>query len=160
MKNEVPMIDLTSPVRPLETHLVVPFTGVRPLRSSPDDAGFDLHACLPPYLPRGEYTLADTRKLFWTGTSVNIPKGYYGQIQGRSGLASKGVVPHLGVIDAGYTGEIGVILFNHGDGPVTVKDGDRIAQIIIHKLPNVRFHAVEAFPDTARGDNGFGSSGR
>lgn len=157
MKNEIPMIDLTSPHRPQETYLPVSYIGAQPTRSSPDDAGFDLRV----YLPRGEYTLyAGTKKLFGTDTRLSIPRGYYGQIQGRSGLASRGVVPHLGVIDAGYTGEIAVILFNHGDGPVTFQDGDRIAQIIIHKLPSVRFHVVDEFPDTDRGNNGFGSSGR
>lgn len=156
MKNEVPMIDLTSPARAQETHVAVPFIGTQPVRSKPADAGFDLVAVLP-----RDYALhADCYKLIGTGTKLNIPKGYYGQIQGRSGLASKGVVPHLGVIDAGYTGEIAVILFNHGDKTLAIKNGDRIAQIVIHKLPSVRFHAVEAFADTERGDNGFGSSGR
>lgn len=95
---------------------------------------------------------------YWSGFAVG---GIEAQVRPRSGLALKqGIHVHLGTIDADYRGEIGVILFNLGNEPFTIKKGDRIAQIVFLPILNVTLAEVNEFDhSTTRGDNGFGSSG-
>jgi dUTP pyrophosphatase len=103
------------------------------------------------------------RALVPTGWHVAIPEGFEGQVRPRSGLALKHGVTVLnapGTIDADYRGEIGVILINHADAPFEVRRGERIAQLVIAAVARVRTVEVASLDETARGDAGFGSTGR
>ena len=121
------------------------------------DAGFDLVSVEDYVLRPGE------RRAIGTGLQVEIPEGYEMQIRPRSGLAFKQGVTVLnspGTIDVGYRGEIKVILVNHGDGNYEVKKGERIAQGVINELPKVTIVEVSELSETARGEGGFGSTGK
>jgi dUTP pyrophosphatase len=127
----------------------------RPMRLNSNDAGIDLRSC-------EEYVLApQERMLIRTGISLKIPDGYYGRIAPRSGLAIKhGIDVLAGVIDAGYRGEIGVVLHNTDkDNSFNIHKDDRVAQLIIEKCYNMEFIEVENIDHSPRGNNGFGSSG-
>jgi len=129
-----------------------------PERATEHASGFDLRACVvaPVVVPPGGRTIIPT------GFAIAVPLGFEAQVRPRSGLALKSGVTLLnapGTIDADYRGEIGVILVNHGDLPVTVGRGDRIAQLIVQRVPDVRFELVDELPDTARGAGGFGHTG-
>ena len=98
-----------------------------------------------------------------TGIAVAVPDGYAGLVVPRSGLAARhgiGVVNGPGLLDAGYRGEIGVILINHGAEPFTVERGDRIAQLVVLPVVVQEFIEVDELPPSPRGDGGFGSTGR
>lgn len=132
---------------------------ILPVRATPGSVGADLCACLdaPILLPKGG------RAIIPTGIAVEIPRGYGGFVFGRSGLGIKhGIVPSnaVGVIDSDYRGEILVGLSNHGEDDYTIAPGERIAQLVL--LPIVAAEIVESttLGDTARGDGGFGSTGR
>ena len=103
------------------------------------------------------------RILVATGLSMAIPMGYVGLIHPRSGLAfNKGltVLNSPGTIDAGYRGEVKVLLINHSQyEPVTIQKGERIAQLIIQKVEFADFKEVDALSETERGEGGFGSTG-
>lgn len=129
-----------------------------PERATEHAAGFDLRACVatPVVVPAGGRTLVPT------GFAIALPVGYEAQIRPRSGLALGSGVTLLnapGTIDADYRGEIGVIIVNHGTSPVTIARGDRIAQMVIHRLPDVALEAVADLPETSRGAGGFGHTG-
>jgi len=126
-----------------------------PYKANPDDAGYDLMASENCHIP------PLTRKLVRTGISVAIPEGLYGRIAPRSGLALKhGIDVLAGVVDSGYRGEIGVILYNTDkDNAFSVHVGDRIAQLIIEKHHMFDFIEVSKLPTTIRSNKGFGSSG-
>ena len=103
------------------------------------------------------------RKLIPTGLYIEIPIGYEAQVRPRSGLALKHGITVLnspGTIDADYRGEIGVILINLSDSEFTVNDGDRIAQMIIAGHERAELVQTDIIGNTARGDGGFGHSGR
>ncbi len=121
-------------------------------------AGMDLRANLEePY-----FLKSLERKLILTGLYLEIPEGYEAQIRARSGLALKkgiGVLNSPGTIDADYRGEIGIILINLSDKEVLIKDGDRIAQIIIAPCLQAKWKPVEILEETMRGKKGFGSTG-
>lgn len=102
------------------------------------------------------------RALVPTGVSIALPEGFEAQIRPRSGLALKSGVTCLnspGTIDADYRGTIGVILANLGDAPVTIRRGDRIAQLIVAPVARAQFDLVEELPESVRGAGGFGSTG-
>lgn len=132
-----------------------------PRRATPGAAGLDLCAYLPDggplVLPPGE------RARIATGVSLAIPGGYEGQVRPRSGLAlSHGltVLNAPGTIDADYRGDVQILLVNHGSEPVTIHDGDRIAQLVIaHAADAVLVAAETDLPPTKRGAGGFGSTG-
>jgi dUTP pyrophosphatase len=129
-----------------------------PERATAHASGFDLRACVdgPLVVPAGG------RVLVPTGVVIAVPPGYEAQIRPRSGLALKSGVTLLnapGTIDADYRGEVGVIVVNHGSSPVTIGRGDRIAQMVIHELPEVDLTPVDELPETARGAGGFGHTG-
>ena len=129
-----------------------------PARATANASGFDLRACLPGPL----VVPAGGRALVPTGVAIAVPQGFEAQIRPRSGLALKSGVTLLnspGTIDADYRGEVGVIVVNHGAAPVTIARGDRIAQLVIHKLPDVELELVPELPETARGAGGFGHTG-
>lgn len=128
-----------------------------PARAHPGDAGLDLHARVGVTLDPGE------RALVPTGVAIALPAGYAAFVHPRSGLAAKhgiGVVNGPGTIDAGYRGEIGVVLINlDAQAPVTLHRGDRIAQLVVQQLPPVTLVEVERLPGSARDTGGFGSTG-
>ncbi|WP_174273572.1 dUTP diphosphatase [Sphingomonas bacterium] len=98
-----------------------------------------------------------------TGFGIAIPEGYEVQVRPRSGLALKYGITCLntpGTIDADYRGEVKVILANLGDTPFEVKRGERIAQLVPAQVQRARFEEVDALDETARGQGGFGSTGR
>lgn len=102
------------------------------------------------------------RKLFPTGLYIELPAGYEAQIRPRSGLALKKGITVLntpGTIDADYRGEIGVILINLSQEPVTIEDGERICQMVIAKHEQPKLVEVEVLGETERGAGGFGHSG-
>ena len=103
------------------------------------------------------------RAMIPTGLSIALPQGTEAQVRPRSGLAAKYGVTVLnspGTIDADYRGEIRVILVNLSDRPFTVNPGDRIAQLVMAKYESVTWDEVEILDETARGEGGFGSTGR
>lgn len=98
-----------------------------------------------------------------TGIRIAVPPGFEAQVRPRSGLALKhGVtIPNApGTIDADYRGPLGVIMANLGDEPFVIRRGDRIAQLVIAPVARAELEVVDELPDTARGDGGFGHSGR
>lgn len=98
--------------------------------------------------------------LISTGVSFAIPKGYVGLIWPRSGLAlKKGVDVLAGVIDSGYRGEIGVVLLNTGYDDVVIREGEKVAQILIQPVESVGILEVESLDESVRGEKNFGSSG-
>ncbi|MBA2338375.1 MAG: dUTP diphosphatase [Acidimicrobiia bacterium] len=127
-----------------------------PRQTHPGDAGVDLHARHSATLAPGERTLIPT------GIAVAIPEGHVGLVCPRSGLAMRhgiSVVNAPGVVDAGYRGELQVIAVNLGDETVTLRRGDRIAQLVVVPLANLGFDEVTELPASTRGEDGFGSSG-
>jgi dUTP pyrophosphatase len=121
-------------------------------------SGMDLYASL-----EKEVTLEPgERRLIPTGISVAIPEGFEGQIRPRSGLAIQkgiGIVNGPGTIDADYRGEIGVLLINFGKEPFTIRNGDRIAQMVICQVFKVHLEEVDDLPATQRQGGGFGHTG-
>ena len=121
-------------------------------------SGMDLFASLAI-----EVTLVPgDRKLIPSGMSVAIPEGFEGQIRPRSGLAVQkgiGIVNGPGTIDADYRGEIAVLLINFGKEPFTIRNGDRIAQMVISPVTRVTLEEVEDLPPTLRQGGGFGHTG-
>ena len=129
--------------------------GTLPQYAHPEDAGADLRASVEDIVP------ARSRKLIATGIHIKLPSGCVGLVWPRSGLAVKqGLDCGAGVIDAGYRGEVKVLLFNHTDTDHRVQPGDRIAQLIVQKVERVQFVPVDALEDSGRGGNGFGSTGK
>ena len=103
------------------------------------------------------------KKLIPTGISVAIPNNYEIQIRPRSGLAAKNSVSVLntpGTIDSDYRGEIKVILINHGKKKFKIKNGDRIAQMVVCPIVKIKFREVKNLPNSKRGSGGFGSTGK
>jgi dUTP pyrophosphatase len=103
------------------------------------------------------------RALVPTGLRVAVPEGWEMQVRPRSGLALKHGVTLAnapGTVDADYRGPLGVILINLGDAPYTIAHGERIAQAILAPVAQARFAPVAALGETARGEGGFGSTGR
>ena len=122
-------------------------------------SGLDLPAAVTEALTLapGEFRMVST------GLRLEIPPGYEGQVRPRSGLAAKyglGVVNTPGTIDADYRGTVQVILINWGPGPVTIHRGDRIAQLVVQRVPRVRVVEVDELGETMRQDGGFGHTGR
>lgn len=103
------------------------------------------------------------RKLIPTGLYIELPEGYEAQMRPRSGLALNeglGLLNSPGTIDADYRGEIGVILVNLSNEPVTIKDGDRICQMVINKVEQAEWIEVDTLDETERGTGGFGHTGK
>jgi dUTP pyrophosphatase len=127
-----------------------------PAYARDDDAGLDLHAATDVALPPG------ARVLVPTGLALAIPRGFAGFVLPRSGLALRHGVTLLntpGLIDAGYRGELQVLLVNHGDTLVKLSRGDRIAQLVIKKIEHATLLPVDELPPSTRGTGGFGSTG-
>jgi len=125
---------------------------------SPDAAGLDLLADVEHDLPLAP----GERALVPTGIAIALPPGYEGQVRPRSGLALRAGVTVLnapGTIDADYRGEIQVVLVNLGREALTVRRGDRIAQLVVAPVTRIAWREVPALPSSGRGDGGFGSTG-
>ncbi len=128
-----------------------------PNYAHPGDAGLDLFAVEDTEILPGEV------QLIKTGIAIALPPGYEAQIRPRSGLALKHSITVLnspGTIDAGYRGEIGVILINHGKKAFSVVPGMKIAQMVISSVIQAQVKVVEELNATTRGSGGFGSTGK
>lgn len=125
-----------------------------PTRAHQDDAGLDLYALEDVTLESGKSGMART------GIAVALPAGHVGLVADRSSLAKRGLKTAGGVIDAGYRGEIGVILMNLSHERQELKKGERVAQLLIVPVATPTARAVASLDPTARGAGGFGSTGR
>lgn len=126
-----------------------------PTKGTDQAAGYDLYAAQNSEIDPLK------RALIKTNISIAIPKGYYGRIAPRSGLAYKnGIDVMAGVIDSDYRGDVGVILYNTGVDVFNIKQGDRIAQLIIEKCHVADWDLVEDLSDTDRGEGGYGHTGK
>jgi dUTP pyrophosphatase len=125
-----------------------------PVRGSAEAAGYDLCSAEDCVVPaKGKYVVK-------TDLSLAIPLGTYGRIAPRSGLASKKFIDTgAGVIDSDYRGPLGVLLFNFNDEDFSIKQGDRIAQLILERIMTPAVEEVESLDVTLRGEGGFGSTG-
>lgn len=129
---------------------------VLPVYARADDAGMDLCSVRELSLAPGE------RKLVPTGWAMALPSGYEAQVRARSGMALKrglAVLNAPGTIDAGYRGEVGVILYNASQDVQTVRAGERIAQLVVAPVVRVEVTETAELDETARGKGGFGSTG-
>ena len=125
-----------------------------PKRSTSGAAGYDLSAAHDCTIPAGG------KGLVKTGLSISFPAGLYARIAPRSGLAlKKFIAVGAGVVDSDYRGDVGVVLFNHGDQDFQVKMGDRIAQLILERIDTPPVQEVQDLAGTERGTGGFGSTG-
>ncbi len=122
-------------------------------------AGLDLQA----NLDESVILVPGDRKLISTGLKIELPIGYEAQIRPRSGLAFKHGITVLnspGTIDADYRGELKVLLINHGNEAFEVKDGERIAQMVISKHEQIKWQISTELSETNRGEGGYGSTGK
>jgi dUTP pyrophosphatase len=128
-----------------------------PSYAHPGDAGADLVTAVDVVLAPGE------RGLVPTGVSIALPEGYVALVHPRSGLAARhglSIVNTPGTVDAGYRGEIKVMLINHDPvEPIRLRRGDRIAQLVIQRFERAVFTEVDALPESVRGIGGYGSTG-
>ncbi|WP_372729945.1 dUTP diphosphatase [Nocardioides sp.] len=128
-----------------------------PSYAHPGDAGADLVTTVDVTLAPGE------RALVPTGVSLALPDGYVALVHPRSGLAARhglSIVNTPGTIDAGYRGEIKVLLINHDPSEaIMLRRGDRIAQLVVQRFERARFVEVTELPDSVRGAGGYGSTG-
>ena len=145
------------------------------------DVGFDLYACEPQVLPAGRVALVDTGLAIadydpsyptWPGNVIESPEGttfisrkltVYPKIEGRSSLGLKGVFPIAGIVDPPYRGSLRVTLANLSGDDYTIQPCDRIAQLVFYTClvgPELIFEETDVLSMTARGANGFGSTGR
>jgi dUTP pyrophosphatase len=140
------------PVRRLDPDLPLP------TYAHPGDAGADLRAAEDVRLPPGG------RAVVGTGMAVAVPDGYAAFVHPRSGLAARHGITMVnapGTIDAGYRGEVRVVLLNTDqEQPFEVHRGDRIAQLVVQPIARARFVGMAELPPSPRGDGGFGSTGR
>lgn len=129
-----------------------------PSYAHPGDAAADLYTAVEAVVEPGE------RALLPTGVALALPEGYAAFVQPRSGLAfhyGVALVNSPGTVDAGYRGEVKVIVVNlDRNAPVVFHRGDRIAQLVVQRVERARFREVAELPETARGAGGFGSTGR
>lgn len=128
-----------------------------PTKGSALAAGYDLYASEDAVIP------AQGQGLVATDLSIIVPVGTYARVAPRSGLAVKhGISTGGGVIDADYRGEVKVVLFNHSTKDFEVRTGDRIAQLVLEKILNAEIVEIakEELDSTARGEGGFGSTGK
>lgn len=126
-----------------------------PSRATPDSIGYDLHSA------RDSFVKAHGQSTIPTDLQIGIPSGHYGRVAPRSGLTVKHFIDvGAGVIDPGYRGPLGVVLFNHSDIDFPIKKGDRIAQLILERASMVDVIEVKNLDQTFRNEKGFGSTGK
>jgi len=124
-----------------------------PSYGHPGDAGLDLFSCADLILAPGQVRAVPT------GIKVAIPAGHVGLIWDKSGISLSGVHRLAGVVDAGYRGEVRVVMVNLSREPLTISQGMKIAQMLIQPVREVKVTEVEELDDTSRGEGGFGSTG-
>lgn len=134
-------------------------TGVLPQYETAGSAGMDLRACIDGeiVLEPGEWMAVPT------GLAIALPPGFEAQIRARSGLAVKygiGMVNGVGTVDSDYRGEILVPMINWGKEPFTIRNGDRIAQMVVAAYAQVEWEPAETLNETERGAGGFGHTGK
>ncbi len=125
-----------------------------PTKHKPTDAAFDLYAINDILIP------ASTTEIVHTGICIEIPTGYFGKIESRSSFAKRGIFCTAGVIDSGYRGEVMIVMNNMSQESYPIKQGDRIAQMIIHSVENIEIVASESLNENLDRGGGFGSSGK
>ena len=131
------------------------YDAIVPTRGSDGAVGYDLYSSEDATVP-----CQAGRALVGTGITAVLPPGVYGRVAPRSGLAVKHCINvGAGVIDPDYTGEIKVVLFNHGVKDFEVKKGDRIAQLVLERCETPPIEEISIVEDTERGSGGFGSTG-
>ena len=118
------------------------------------DAAFDIYSIEEVLLKPGEVRSVDC------GIACEIPSGYKLMVNGRSGLAMRGIFCHVGTIDPNYKGMVGTILINLSGKPYTIEKGDRVGQISLQRIVKTEFREVDKLTGSNRGTQGFGSSGR
>ncbi len=134
-------------------------TGILPTKGTTGAAGYDIRA----RLDEDAVLKPFERRLFKTGIYIEIPEGYEAQMRPRSGLAIRNgvtLVNGVGTIDSDYRGEIMIPLINLGQEDVVIKDGDRIAQMIIARYEDIEWDEESGFTGTQRGTGGFGHTGK
>lgn len=136
------------PIRRLDPSATVP------TRAHPDDAGLDLYSLEDAVFQPGE------GRIVRTGVAVAIPPGHVGLVCDRSSMAKRGLKTAGGVIDAGYRGELGVVLWNISPAAQPVKKGERLAQLLVIPVATPAPVEMDDLGATARGAGGFGSTGR
>lgn len=125
-----------------------------PTRANHDDAGIDLYS-------HGEHKVESNQtKIINTGISLEIPHGHVGLIWDKSSIGSKGIKTLGGVIDAGYRGEIKILIHNLSKENYIFRDRQKVAQILIQKIELLELEETENLSDSLRGEKGFGSSGK
>ena len=127
---------------------------VLPTRAYPDDAGLDLYSLEKVSLEPASGVMAST------GIAIAIPQGHVGLVMDRSSLAKKGFKTAGGIIDAGYRGELKVVLWNLSKDRLEIEKGERLAQLLIVPIATPAVQEVKVLPAAERGAKGFGSSGR
>lgn len=128
-----------------------------PEKAHEEDAGFDLRTPIDITIKGGNHAFIDT------GVHIEIPEFFAGMLKSKSGLNCKHNIVSEGVIDTGYTGSIGVKLYNHGREDYHFKRGDKVTQLVfvaIGTMKNDDLHVVKHLDETERGDGGFGSTGK
>ena len=136
-------------------NIVLDDGAIAPIHAHDTDAGYDLCTPVIAIIPHHQRATVNT------GIRIDIPAGYYGRIESKSGLMKDKGITVSGTIDAGYRGPIKVVMFNHSDQDATFKRGDKIAQIVFLKCETPILEEVDTFQgSTDRGENGFGSTGR
>lgn len=138
----------------LEIEVILDKGAKMPTKAHDTDSGFDIYGKDDIIIDPGSCFS------FATGVHMLIPEGYTGFLKSKSGLNVKSSITGTGVIDAGYTGEIVVKLYNNGVMPYQFNKGDKIIQIVILPIPLVKLKQVEELKKTSRAANGFGSSGK
>jgi len=124
-----------------------------PSYGHPGDAGLDLFSCVDCVLDEGDVRAVQT------GIKVAIPPGHVGLIWDKSGISLRGVHRLAGVVDAGYRGEIQVVMVNLGCEPYEIKPGMKIAQMLVQPVHEVKVVEADDLDGTTRGEGGFGSTG-
>jgi dUTP pyrophosphatase len=130
------------------------FDAIIPTRGSGGAVGYDIYSTDEVLIPPAH------RALVGSGVAIVLPAGCYGRVAPRSGLAVKhGIQVGAGVVDPDYTGEVKVVLFNHGHTDFQVNKGDRIAQLVLEKCDTPEVVEIGLLEETERGSGGFGSTG-
>ena len=139
----------------MRMNIVLDKGALEPVRGHADDAGLDLRCPARTVIPAGGSAVIDLL------VRTEIPRGYFGKLESKSGLNVKhGVVSLGGIIDSGYTGTIVARLYNFGPEDYVLEAGDKCVQLIIMPCETPELVKAEGLHDTERGNNGFGSTGR